>query len=341
MAGLLVIDGAFGEGGGQVVRTSLALSVITGRPIRIENIRAGRKKPGLLRQHLTGVRAAAEISDAEVEGAELGSRALTFRPGPRIRPGTYRFAVGSAGSANLVLQTVLPALVLADAPSTVVLEGGTHNMKSPPHGFLAKAFLPQLARFGPRVELSLDRWGFYPAGGGQMTATITPAALRKGFDLTERRDPVELTAVGVVSNLPPNIARRELKVVQRKLKLDEAQTRIESVGGPGPGNVVWIEANAGKVTEVFTGFGQKGVTAEQVAERTVREAKRWLEAGAPVGEHLADQLLIPMALAGSGRFTTVKPTLHTLTNMAVIERFLPARFASEESSGRWTISVAD
>ncbi|MEZ4315944.1 MAG: RNA 3'-terminal phosphate cyclase [Myxococcota bacterium] len=336
---MLVIDGAVGEGGGQVVRTSLALSVITGRPVRIENVRAGRKKPGLLRQHLTGLRASAEISGAEVEGAELGSRAVTFRPGP-VQPGEYRFAVGSAGSANLVLQTVLPPLMIADAPSTIVLEGGTHNMKSPPHPFLEKAFLPLLARFGPKVALELNRCGFYPAGGGQMTARIQPSVLRGGFALHDREDPVEITAVGVVSNLPAKIAERELKVVRRKLELEPSQTRVESVPGPGPGNVVWIEANAGTVTEVFTGFGERGVTAERVADRTCKEAKRWMASGAPVGEHLADQLLIPLALAGSGSFTTVEPTLHTITNMAVIERFLPVRFTSTQQGARWTLSVA-
>src|SRR5262245_60443308 len=169
-----VIDGSQGEGGGQILRTALALSLVTGAPFRVEKIRAGRQKPGLLRQHLTAVTAAVEIGGAAVEGATLGSRELSFRPGS-VRPGAYRFAVGTAGSAALVLQTVLPALLTATGPSTVVVEGGTHNPHAPPFDFLALAFLPLLARMGARAQATLDRPGFYPAGGGQLTVEITPA----------------------------------------------------------------------------------------------------------------------------------------------------------------------
>ena len=171
--GPLKIDCSMGEGGGQILRSSLALSLVMGRSIRIEKIRAGRKKPGLLRQHLTAARAAAEIGRAQVRGVELGSEELEFAPGVVV-PGEYRFAVGSAGSATLVLQTVLPALLTASGPSQLVLEGGTHNPMAPPFDFLEKAFLPCIRRMGPRVEATLTRPGFYPAGGGAFEVAIEP-----------------------------------------------------------------------------------------------------------------------------------------------------------------------
>lgn len=336
MTDVLEIDGGQGEGGGQVLRTSLALSAITGRPVRIERIRAGRAKPGLLRQHLAGVRACAQITGAQVEGDALGSTALTFEPGP-VRPGSYRFAVGSAGSANLVLQTVLPPLMCASGPSHLELEGGTHNDASPPFHFLQACFLPLLAHFGPRVELELERWGFYPAGGGRMLASIEPGQGRS-IDLIRRGEP-ELSATAVVSQLTRGIAERELKVLGRELGIPRERLQVIQADSPGPGNVCWVTAQAGSVTELFTGFGRKNASAEQVASDVVAEVKAWLAHGAPVGEHLADQLLVPLALAGTGRFTTGAPSLHTLTNMAVIERFLPIRFASHQTGPAWTITV--
>src|SRR5688572_16449750 len=184
---LITIDGSMGEGGGQVLRTSLALSLVTGKPFRIEKIRAGREKPGLLRQHLTAVNAAAAVGGAHVEGAALGSRELDFRPGP-AKPGEYRFAVGTAGSATLVLQAVLPALLTARGASTLVLEGGTHNPFAPPFDFLDKAFLPLLRRMGARVEVALERPGFYPAGGGRFQVRVEPVERLERLDLPSRGD---------------------------------------------------------------------------------------------------------------------------------------------------------
>ncbi|MFN7134491.1 MAG: RNA 3'-terminal phosphate cyclase, partial [Myxococcales bacterium] len=181
---MLTIDGSMGEGGGQIIRTSLACALITGKSFRITKIRARRAKPGLMRQHLTAVRAAAEIGDAEVTGAEVGSSELTFRPG-KLRAGDYHFAIGTAGSTTLVLQTVLPALLMASGPSSVVLEGGTHNPMAPTYDFLERCFLPLVERLGPRVSTRLERPGFYPAGGGRWSVQLAPAPL-KGFELLER-----------------------------------------------------------------------------------------------------------------------------------------------------------
>ncbi len=296
---MLTIDGAYGEGGGQILRTSLALSLVTQQPFRIANIRAGRDKPGLRRQHLTAVQAAAEIAHAEVSGASIGSPQLTFAPGP-VTPGAYAFRMGTAGSTTLVLQTVLPALILAPGPSTLHLEGGTHNPFAPPFDFLQRTFLPLLNRMGPRVEAALERPGFYPAGGGKCRVTIEPATAWHPLDLRARGAICARRARAVVANLPEHIARRELAVIGKKLAWPEACLRLESVqGSPGPGNLVTIDIESEHVTEVFTGFGQRGVPAETVATRAVKAAQRYLAFDVAVGIHLADQLLLPLALAAA------------------------------------------
>jgi len=317
---MILVDGSLGEGGGQVLRTSLALALVTGKPFRIVNIRAGRKQPGLLRQHLTAVRAAAEVGGGRVTGDALRSCELAFEPGP-VRPGRYEFAVGTAGSATLVFQTVLPALATAPGPSELVLRGGTHNPWAPPLDFLQQAFLPVLARMGPEVTVNLVRPGFYPAGGGEFHVSIRPAALAP-LVLLERGEVLSRRARALVAGLPAHIAERELKVVRGKLGWPPEALVFEPIDGTfGPGNVLMLEIRCEHVTEVFTGFGQLNVRAETVAARAVDEARRWLASGVPVGEHLADQLLVPLALAG-GKFRTVRPSGHAETNLAVIRQFV-------------------
>jgi RNA 3'-terminal phosphate cyclase (ATP) len=197
---MITIDGSYGEGGGQILRTSLALSLVTGKPFSINNIRAGRKKPGLMRQHLTAVNAAAEIGSAAIKGNRIGSQEFTFEP-EMIKPGNFHFAIGSAGSCTLVFQTILPALIIAGGPSEIILEGGTHNPFAPPFDFLAKAFLPVINRMGPKVDAVLEKPGFYPAGGGRFKVSINPAGLN-GFDLLERGNIINKTARAAVANLP-------------------------------------------------------------------------------------------------------------------------------------------
>ncbi len=205
---MIHIDGSQGEGGGQVVRTSLALSLITGQAVEITRIRAGRKRPGLGRQHLTGAQAAARIGAAHAEGLALGSQHITFSP-QAVLPGTYHFAVGTAGSASLVLQTVLPPLLLAEEPSTLVLEGGTHNSKAPPFDFLQKAFLPLVGRMGPRVSVELERRGFYPRGGGRFIAHVEPASALEPFDLLERGTVRKRHATALVEPAPAHRRARD------------------------------------------------------------------------------------------------------------------------------------
>ena len=338
---MLTIDGSYGEGGGQILRTALALSLVTAKPFRIENIRAGRKNPGLLRQHLTAVNAATEISRAEVTGAAIGSRELTFAPGSVVS-GDYAFAVGTAGSTTLVLQTVLPALLIASGKSKLILEGGTHNPFAPPFDFLEKAFLPLVNRMGPRVTAELERPGFYPAGGGRMSLTIEPAAELDRLDLASRGEVVTRRARAVVANLPISIAERELKVIARKLSWPREFTKAESIErSPGPGNVVIIEIACEQVTEVFTGFGERGLRSEAVAEKATQQARRYIGSEAAVGEYLADQLLIPMAMAGGGSFTTLPLSRHATTNMEVISRFLEVRIEATQLADRvWKVDVS-
>lgn len=337
----IIIDGSFGEGGGQILRTSLALSLITGKPIRIEKIRAGRKNPGLLRQHLTAVNAAAEIGLAEISGASIGSQQLTFTP-QTIGAGQFRFAVGSAGSVTLVLQTVLPALLLAGAKSTLTLEGGTHNPFAPPFDYLARVYLPILKRMGAEVNVQLERYGFYPAGGGKFAVEITPCAKLKRLDLLERGKLISQNAKALVANLPRHIAERELQTVRRKMEWQESQLQVEETdNSSGPGNLVMIELEYAKVTEIFTSFGEKNTRAEVVAERAAKEAKEYLRTDAAVGEHLADQLLLPMALGEGGSFTTSKPSLHTLTNIEVIKKFLEVEIVATNVTDKlWRIEVS-
>lgn len=329
---MLTIDGSQGEGGGQVLRTSLGLSLLTGTPFRIENIRANRSPPGLRKQHLTAVQAAAKVGDAEVTGAEVGSRALTFRP-RCVRTGDFRFAVGTAGSCTLVLQTVLPALVVQEHPSRLVLEGGTHNPLAPPFDFLDRVYAPLLARMGPRLALTLERPGFYPVGGGKLVAEVTPAPRLRGVELLERGGIVETKATAIVSHLPVHIAERELDVVRRKLKW--APSCLEARDDDralGPGNALLLEVETRHARELVSATGERGVRAEDVARRAVKELERWLEADVPVGEHLADQLLLLLAIAGEGAFRTMPLSGHARTQIDVMARFLPAKVAVTEVS---------
>jgi RNA 3'-terminal phosphate cyclase (ATP) len=316
------IDGSFGEGGGQILRSALAMSLVTQKPLRITKIRAGRKKPGLLHQHLTSVKAATAISQAEVRGDSLGSQELYFAP-KTVTPGQYHLAVGTAGSCTLVLQTVLPALLTAGGQSKLHLEGGTHNPFAPPFDFLAKTFLPIVNRMGPKVTATLKRPGFYPAGGGEIEVSIEPAATLSGIDLLERGQIKKQLARAMVARLPRSVGERELKVVQDRLTWDRSCLQEEEIrDSRGPGNALIIEIESENITEVFTSFGQRGLPAEEVADNTVREVQEYLASGVPVGKHLADQLLIPMALANGGKFRTLPLTEHTTTNIQVLKQFL-------------------
>lgn len=326
---MLNIDGSHGEGGGQILRSSLALSMVTGVPFRVEKIRAGRRKPGLMRQHLTAVTAAARVSNARVEGAAIGSTSLEFRPGV-VTPGEFSFAIGTAGSTTLVLQTVLPTLLCASGPSKLTLEGGTHNPFAPPFDFLAKAYLPLLNRMGPSVRATLERPGFFPAGGGRFTVEIEPAEKLVPIELMERGEIRRRLARAMIANLPRAIAEREVAFVGEKLGWPAECLKIEPVqGSPGPGNIVAIELESEHVTEVFTGFGEQGVPAPAVADEAVKLCREYLAAGVPVGHYLADQLMLLLALARGGGFRTMPLSRHSTTHIDLIAKFLDVRVTVE------------
>lgn len=324
----VTLDGSHGEGGGQILRSALSLSLRTGQPFRLVQIRQNRDKPGLRPQHLVAVNAAAQLGGAEVEGAAVGSRELTFRPqlyGANIPAGAYRFDIGTAGSAPLVLQTVLPALLGAAGGSTVTILGGTYNPKAPPFDFIARVFTPLLARLGASVGVRMDRPGFYPAGGGQLVAEITPCPRVARLELHERGAMVSRQATAIAARLPEHVAERELAALRQHLGWppDCFHTRVIARSA-SPGNALLIELASEHLTELFSCVGERGVPAEEVARHAAAEATAYLAAEVPVGEHLADQLLLPLALGHGGAYRTVEPSLHTRTQADVIRRFLPA-----------------
>jgi RNA 3'-terminal phosphate cyclase (ATP) len=318
---MIVIDGSTGEGGGQILRSALALSILTRTAFKMERIRAGREKPGLLKQHLTAVRAAQEISSADVSGAELGSRELTFKP-RTVQGKTSRFDIQSAGSTTLVLQAVLPALMRATAPSALTIEGGTHNPAAPPFEFLARSFLPLLARMGAKIELALDRPGFFPAGGGSITCKVDPSSL-EALELEDRGPLVRRRAIAIVAGLPPAIAERELRVARDRLGLSRDEVEKQEISEErGPGNAFLVVHEFQNVTIVTSGFGDRGVRAEEVAEQAIGPALRFLETKAAVCEHLADQLLLPMAMGRGGVIATTEPSAHLTTQIETLKLFL-------------------
>ena len=336
---MIELDGAQGEGGGQILRSALSLAVCTGQAFRIVGIRARREKPGLLRQHVTAVKAAAAISNAEVDGCEVRSSTLTFKPQP-VRSGEYSFSIGTAGSCTLVLQTVLPPLLTASGPSLLRISGGTHNTAAPAVDFLNRAFLPLIARMGPTVTLSLERFGFYPRGGGSIEIQVTPVPRLTSIALLERGERRRAYAEAYISGLPLHVAERELAVIGRRLNWPPEQLKVRGLPSDmGPGNVLTVTLEYEHVTEVFTGFGERGRTAESVAEETARDARDYIAHDAPVGRYLADQLLLPMALGGLTAFATTAPTPHFQSNTDVIAAFTKRRIVAERDGSRYIVTM--
>ncbi|WP_309380964.1 RNA 3'-terminal phosphate cyclase [Cerasicoccus frondis] len=335
----IIIDGSAGEGGGQVLRSSLTLSMLTGKPFTIQNIRGQRKKPGLLRQHLTCVHAAQRIAAAQVTGDEMSSSELSFEPAI-VSGGHYEFSVGTAGSTMLILQTILLPLCNAKQASEVVLNGGTHNPFAPTYDFIQHAFLPLLNRMGAKVSAKLEKPGFFPAGGGRVRISIEPTKKLKPLELDKRGALKSERAVAMINNLPSNIGDRELKVARDRLNLRRDQLiKLDDLQADGPGNVFQLFEDYEHISEAFVGFGEVGKPAEHIARRTCDQAERYRSSDAPVGDYLADQLLIPFALAGGGSFRCTALTQHFLTNVETVERFLPIRINTErEARLAWRVN---
>lgn len=322
----MVVDGSEGEGGGQILRTSITLGMMTGSPVRVRNIRGKRSKPGLMRSHLTAVRAAAAVCRGRLTGAELGSTDLVLEPGA-ITHGEYELAVGSAGSTTLVLQTILYPLLLTPGESTIELSGGTHNPMAPTFDYLEQVLAPHLRQMGAQFDLELSAPGYYPNGGGKIIVKVRGGTPLSRIEILHRGEISGRLAHALVSDLPISIAHRELIVVQRKLDWPWTEMKKERVRGYGPGNVLSLSLYHGGGVSMFTGFGEKGLASEEVAERCINAVLDFSPAHAPVDPHLADQLLLPMALAGGGAYRTVEPTEHTMSNAKLIQRFLPVEIA--------------
>jgi len=337
---MIVLDGAAGEGGGQILRSALTLALATGRPFRINRIRAGRERPGLLRQHLTAVQAAAAVCGAEVKGAELGSRRLEFQPGS-VCAGEYRCEIGSAGSTTLVAQTLVPALIGAAGPSIVIVEGGTHNRQSPPFEFFERTYLGLLRRMGAGVRAVLERHGFHPRGEGRLRLEVQGGQTLRPLFLTERGAIVRRTATAVSARLPEHIAQRELRHLEKELGWKPEELAVEQVtDAASPGNLLLAELETEQLIQVIASFGEKGVPAEVVARQCALQIRRYEGSAAAVDEYLADQLLIPAALAGAGEYTATAVSSHFITNVEVVKAFLDVEAATEQhAADLWRVKL--
>ncbi len=340
------IDGARGEGGGQILRTSLALSMVTGRPLVMRNIRAGRAKPGLRRQHLACVEAAAALCNATVHGAAVSSKYIEFTP-RTFEDKELVIDIGTAGSTTLLLQTVLVPAIAAGRTLRVTVRGGTHNPMAPPFEFLDRVFLPHLRAMGADVTLTLDKHGFATGDlekaardRGQLTLEVRPSTLTP-IELLDAAPITTRLATVMLARLPTHVADRELAVVEERLGWGRPEQRVRDVSGEGgPANVLMLEVErADGARELVTSFGERGVRAELVASRACDELQAYLAADVPVGEHLADQLLLPMALAGRGAFRASPLSGHATTNIETIGHFLDVPIRVDEDARSAVVRV--
>ncbi|MBC7237456.1 MAG: RNA 3'-terminal phosphate cyclase [Chloroflexi bacterium] len=357
MSDLVTLDGSYGEGGGQIVRTALALSALSGVPVRIENVRAGREEPGLRPQHLAGVRAMATICRANVRGNELGARTLLFEPTIAPQAGEYRFDVarlgaegggGSAGSVTLLFQMLFLPLALAEGDSQLTLLGGTHVRWSPPYQYITEVYMPTVERIGFMARLELGRWGFYPRGGGEMMAHITsvgpePEGLQP-LVLMEKGRLEEVWGISAAAHLPEHVIQRQREQAIRRLRARHIKAEIEAINAPsiGPGTVLFLLAQYEELNAGFTGYGRVRYPAEKVADDAVDAFEEHLTGQQAVDPHLADQLVLPLALVpGTSSYTTTLITRHLITVAWVVEQMLERQVTIEGAEGHpGTVHIA-
>lgn len=353
MTKILRLDGARGEGGGQILRTALTFAAITGRAFRIENIRAGREKPGLAAQHVTAARAAAALCRARVRGDAIGSDALEFFPEAAVAAGEYLFDVaaaregGSAGAATLVLQTLLLPLALVEGESRVVVRGGTHMSRSPSFDYLQDVYLPTLARIGIEAEVELNAWGWYPAGGGEIEARIRGLGREwrhrlRPLDIRNRGGAGRISGRAVAANLPSHIPQRMSDRTRGLLQELDAEVRIEPlrVRAACPGAGIFLLAEYDHVRCGFSALGERGKASELVAEEAVSALFAHRNSGAALDQHLADQILNSLALAPCpSAFSAELGSRHLQTNAWVIERFGLARIGIERQGAGALVQI--
>ena len=337
---MINIDGSWGEGGGQILRTSLSLAAITGQPVRIDRLRANRPKPGLAAQHLTSVKATATLCQAQVRGDTLGSMTLEFMPTCPPQAGQYTFDVtearegGSAGAVTLILQTILIPLALANGNSKVILKGGTHVAWSPPVTYIEEVYLPTLRQLGVQAEAKLNAWGWYPRGGGEVELLVTgsPHPL-SGLQLLERGVIRQINGLAVVTELPSHIPQRMANRAENLLQQAHLPAQIKAVRerGIAPGAGIFLTAEYEHSRAGFSALGRRGMPAERVAETVVRELLDFHAQAVPVDPFLGDQLLFPLALSSqTSQYRVANISQHLITNAWVIEQFELANIVIEE-----------
>ncbi|MDP3024918.1 MAG: RNA 3'-terminal phosphate cyclase [candidate division Zixibacteria bacterium] len=325
------IDGSYGEGGGQILRTALALSCVLQKEIEIYNIRKRRKIPGLQAQHLTCVKAAKAISEAEVEGDSLKSQVLRFSP-KKIRGGNLFFDVGTAGSVCLVLQSILLPLSFALVSSELRLRGGTHVPFSPPATYFQRVLFPMLSKLGLSLSLGIGKWGWYPKGGGEVICNIRPVEKIKPLNLMERGKLLSLSGLSVVSNLPLSIARRQEQETEKMLGENNFDLKIEVLEAPsiGKGTFFFLLASYENSLAGFSSLGEIGKKAEQVSDEACKGFLDYMKTSGAVEEHLADQLIPFLAFAqGESNFSVSRVSQHLLTSIWVTQRFFPVKIEVE------------
>lgn len=338
---MIEIDGAYGEGGGQLVRTAVALSALSGRPLRMRHVRANRARPGLAAQHLAAVRAVAALCDAHCEGVELRASSFAFEPRARPAGGELRADVGTAGSVTLVLQALVPVLLAARAPARVVVSGGTDVRQAPSWDYFREVLLRLLARMGLQVRASLVRRGYYPRAGGEVTLEVEPG-IPALLDLRSHAPSWRIGGEAHVANLPVTIAERmrnaALAALGREAAIGARALGAEEAAGTGGAITAWAESEAGLIGA--SRIAERGVRAEALGEAVGQEIAADLASGATLDAHAADQVLVYLAMArGRSSFTARTVSSHARTAIWLIPQFLPVRFAIEEEGGLARVSA--
>lgn len=334
---LIEIDGSYGEGGGQILRTALALSAILRKPFALSHIRSKRKNPGLQAQHLAAVEALARITEAETQGVKFGSQKITFIP-QRILSGIYQFEIRTAGSVTLLLQAIFLPLCHSEGISRVTLIGGTHVQWSPSFHYFSEVFLPTLERMGVSARAGIEKWGFYPKGDGRIQLTINPVRELKPISLVERGTLKKIQGISVISNLPRHVAERQkeqaLTRIQSELEFDGEITILDDVPSSGTGSFVFLLAEHERGLAGFSSLGVRGRPAEKVADEAVDSLRDYVLSDGCIDPYLADQLVPFMALAkGNSSFTTTRITEHLVANLWVIQHFLDVKISREGKTG--------